>query len=63
MGIPQEGVLSVTFFLVAINGILGDLGTGVDGSLVADDMAIYITTRSQRVASRTSQGITNKLDA
>ena len=25
---PQEGVLSVTLFLVAINGILGELGNG-----------------------------------
>ena len=28
-GIPQEEVLSVTLFLVAINGILGELGNGV----------------------------------
>ena len=32
MGIPQGGVLSVTLFLVAINGILGELGNEVDGS-------------------------------
>ena len=30
LGIPQGGVLSVTLFLVAINGILGELGNGVD---------------------------------
>ena len=29
----------------------------------ADDLAIYITTRSQRVASRVLQGVTNKLIA
>ena len=28
--IPQGGVLSVTLFLAAINGILGELGNGVD---------------------------------
>ena len=28
-------MLSVTLFLVAINGILGELGNGVDGSLFA----------------------------
>ena len=56
-------MLSVTFFLVAINGILEELGNGVDGSLFADDLAIYITTRSQRVASREMQGVTNKLGA
>ena len=26
LGIPQGGMLSVTLFLVAINGILGELG-------------------------------------
>ena len=63
MEIPQRGVLSVTFFLVAINGILGELGNGVDGSLFADDLAIYIPTRNQRVTARAMQGVTNKLDA
>ena len=48
---------------MAINGILGELGNGVDGSLFADDLAIYITTRNQRVATRALQGVTNKLDA
>ena len=61
--IQLGGVLSVTLFLVAINGTLGELGNGVDGSFVADDLAIYITTRSWRVASRALQGVTNKLDA
>ena len=32
---------------MAINGILEELGNGVDGSLFADDQAIYISTRSQ----------------
>ena len=40
LGIPQRGVLSVTLFLVAINGILRELGNGVDGSLFADDLEI-----------------------
>ena len=42
-------------FLVAINGILREVGDGVDGSLFADDLAIYITTRNQRVAIRALQ--------
>ena len=60
LGVPQGEVLSVTLFLVAINEILGELGNGVDGSLFADDLAIYIITRSQIVASRALQGVTNK---
>ena len=63
LGIPQGGVFSVTLFLVAINGILEKLGNGVDGSLFADDLAKYITTRSLRVASKAFQRVTNILDA
>ena len=55
-------MLSVTLFLVAINGILGELGNGVNGSHFADDLVIYITTRNQKVAARGLQGMTNKLD-
>ena len=56
-------MLSVTLFLVVINVILGELGNGVDVSLFADDLAIYITTRNQRVAARALKGVTNNLDA
>ena len=49
--------------LVAIKGILGELEIGVDGSLFADDLAISITTRNQRVAYVALQEVTNKLDA
>ena len=56
--ISQGRVLSVNLFLVAIYGILREQGNGVDGSLFADDLAIYIT-RKQRAL----QGLTNKLDA
>ena len=55
-------VLSVTLFLVSINEILGELGNRVDGSLFADDLAIYITTKNQRVATRALQGVTNRLE-
>ena len=63
LGIPQGRVFSVTLFLLAINGILGEIRNGVNGSLFADNLAIYITTRSQRVACRALHGVTNKLDA
>ena len=34
LGIPQGGVLSVTIFLVAIKGILGELNNRVDVSVL-----------------------------
>ena len=47
--ISQGGVLSVILFQMAINSILGKLNTGVDRSLFADDLAIYIITKNHRV--------------
>ena len=61
--ISQGGVLSLTIFIVANNGILRKFENVVDGSLFADDLAIYITARNQRVVARARQGVTNKLDA
>ena len=58
LGIPQREVFSVTIFLVAINGMLEELGNEMGGSLFADDLAIYITIRSQRVPSKALQGVT-----
>ena len=48
----------MTLFMVAINGILGELGNGVERSFFADDLAIYIITRNQRVANRALQVVT-----
>ena len=56
-------MLSITLFLVAINDIFGELGNGMNGSLFADDLTIFIIRRNQRVATRDLQGVTNKLDA
>ena len=50
LGIQQGWVLSVTIFLVAINGILGEL----------ENIA---TKKKQRVASKALQRVTIKLDA
>ena len=58
MRIPQREVLSVTLFLVAINVILREFRNEW-----MDNLAIYITTRNQRVGSRALQGVTNKLNA
>ena len=63
LGIPQRRVLSVTLFLVAINDILGELEIEWMDHSLKGDLAIYITTRSQRVAARALQGVINKLDA
>ena len=40
-----EEVICVTLFLVAVNGIQGQLENGVDRSLFADNLAIYITKK------------------
>ena len=61
--ISQEGVLSVTLFLVAMNGVLGELGNRMHGPLFTYNLAIYASTRNRRVAARALQGVTNKLDA
>ena len=61
LGIPQGGVRNETRFLVAINGILGELGNGVDGLLFSDDLAINITTKTHGVASRALQRVTKQV--
>ena len=53
----------MTLLLVAINRILGKLGNEMDELLFADNLAIYITTRNQKVAARALQAVTNKIDA
>ena len=59
--ISQGGVISVILFLVAINGIMGELGNGVDESLFANDLALYMR-RNQGVTAIALQGVNNKLD-
>ena len=52
----------MTLFLIAINNILKELGNGADGSLFADYLKIYITTKNLRVRTRALQTTTNKLE-
>ena len=52
MGQSEGGKLSLILFLVEINGILGELRNGVDGLLFADNLTIYTTIRSLRMATR-----------
>ena len=41
-----DGVLNITLFLVAINGILGEMRNVVNGSFFADDLAICYNKKS-----------------
>ena len=34
----------------------------MNGSIFPDDLAIYITTRNQRIATRALKGVNNELD-
>ena len=61
-GVPQGGVLSATLFLVAINTILDSLHCDVRGSLYADDLVIYHTSRLVRTSSRILQNSIQKLE-
>ena len=60
LGIPQREVLSLTVFLVANYDIQTE--RRMDESLFADDLAVYITTKNQRVITRTLQRVNKKLD-
>ena len=61
-GVPQGGVLSATCFLVAINTILDVIPQDVKGSLYADDLVIYRTSKNIRTSSRILQNTTVKLE-
>ena len=61
-GVPQGGVLSATLFLVAINTILDNLHCDVRGSLYADDLVIYHTSRMIRTSSRILQNTIQRLE-
>lgn len=41
--IPQGSILSVTLFLVTINGIVDSLGTEIHQSLYADNFALFMS--------------------
>ena len=47
--------LNIFFTILAINDILEDIENRVNGSLFADDLAIYITTRNQSIAGSDQQ--------
>ena len=45
-GLPQGSVLSPTLFMVAINGLLGQVPAGVHGLAFADDYAVICSKSS-----------------
>ena len=47
-GVPQGSVLSPTLFIIMINDILNDPPEGINLSLFADDVALWITNKSLR---------------
>ena len=46
MGVPQGSILSVTLFILKINGIIKCLPAGVRGSLYVDDFVICFRSKS-----------------
>ena len=54
-GVPQGGNLSPTLFLIYINDILKDIPKTVKGSLYADDVALWITSDSIKIAESCMQ--------
>ena len=61
-GVPQGGVLSATCFIVAINTILDVMPQDVKGSLYADDLVIYRTSKNIQTSSRILQNSIKKLE-
>ena len=61
-GVPQGGVLSATLFNIAINSILEDLPPGTKGSLYADDLALYHTSKRVQTSARILQTAIKKLE-
>ena len=63
----HRGVLGVTLLLVALNGILGELGNGVDRSLFADESGILSIARSDQqvgcMGSREESNLLPKLNS
>ena len=61
-GVPQGGVLSVALFAVMINDIGDELPTAVGRSLFVDDLAVWYSASSPRLASRQLQLAVSRLE-
>lgn len=60
-GLPQGSVLSVTLFMVAINGILSPLRAPVKGLLFADDLTVFCSGKNLRNTHNLIQEALNDL--
>ena len=58
-GIPQDSVLSVTLFAIAINSLMEYIPPTVQGSLFVDDHAIYCSASTALEAGRKIQATIN----
>lgn len=58
--LPQGSVLSVTLFLVTINGMVNAVGPFVATSLYVDDFAVYCSSRSTFSVERWLQIAVNR---
>jgi hypothetical protein len=60
--VPQGAVISVTFFLIAINDIVKNKGPEVDMVGYADDWVIYSTDKIYREACNRVQECANRVE-
>ena len=60
-GVPQGAVLSVTLFIVAIDGVAGAIPHDVNKLLYVDDLAIYFASRNSRTIERKLQIAINQI--
>ena len=61
-GVPQGSVLSPTLFLILINDILGNPPPGIEISLYADDVALWICSRFLSTCFNNMQLALNRLE-
>jgi ribonuclease HI len=60
-GVPQGSVLSVTLFIISVNGILKEIPASVTGSLYVDDLHISCEGKDMRFLNRQLQAAVNKI--
>lgn len=61
-GIPQGSKISVTLFLIAINNVMDNIVTPVNGLLFADDLVIYMEHKNHKTINKTLQNTIKLLE-